>query len=47
MKEFALKYFREILIVVFGIIITFFIVKIYGKSNDNSELIKYKLELKN
>ena len=45
MKEFVLKYFREILIVVFGIIITFFIVKIYGNSNDNSELIKYKLEV--
>ena len=45
MKELVLKYFREILIVVFGIIITFFIVKIYVKSNDNSELIKYKLEV--
>lgn len=45
MKEFVIKYFREILIVVFGLIITFFIVKIYGKTNDNGELIKYKLEV--
>lgn len=45
MKEFLLKYFREILLVVFAIIIIFFILKIYGTSNDNSELIKYKLEV--
>lgn len=45
MKEFVIKYFKEIIIVLFGIIITFFIYKIYGTSNDNSELIKYKLEV--
>jgi len=45
MNAFFLKYFREILLVVFAIIITFFILKIYGKSNDNGELIKYKLEV--
>jgi hypothetical protein len=45
MREFILKYFREIIIVVFAVIISFFIFKIYGTSNDNSELIKYKLDV--
>lgn len=44
MKEFLLKYFREILILVFGIIIAIFLYKIYFVSTDNSELIKFKLE---
>lgn len=45
MKELVIKYFREIIIVVFAVIISFFLYKIYGTSNDNSELIKYKLEV--
>lgn len=45
MKEFIIKYFREILIVLFGVIIIFFMYKIYGTSKDNSDLIKYKLDV--
>jgi septal ring factor EnvC (AmiA/AmiB activator) len=45
MKEFVLKYFREIIIVVFAVIISFFMFKIYGTSKDNSDLIKYKLDV--
>ena len=44
MKEFILKYFREILILVFGVIISVFLYKLYFISTDNSELIKFKLE---
>lgn len=47
MKEFVLKYFREIIIVVFAVIITFFVIKIYGTNTDNNELIKYKLDVLN
>jgi len=39
-----MKYFKEILIASFGIIILIFLYKIYFVSTDNSELIKFKLE---
>lgn len=44
MKEFILKYFKDIVIVIFTVIVSFFVYKIYGTNNDNSELIKYKLD---
>jgi hypothetical protein len=47
MKELFIKYFREILILVFGIIITLLLVGIFSPSNDNSELIKFKLDTLN
>lgn len=43
MKEFFLKYFKEILLVVFGIVLIFLIVKIYTPAPDKSDLLKYKL----
>lgn len=43
MKEFFLKYFKEILLVVFGIVLIFLIVKIYTPVPDKSDLLKYKL----
>ena len=44
-KEIFVKYFREILILVLGVILVFLLMKIYDKSNDNSELINYKLQV--
>ena len=43
MKKFFLKYFKEILLVVFGIVLIFLIVKIYTPAPDKSDLLKYKL----
>ena len=45
MKSLFIKYFREILITIFGIVIVYFLYKIYFTSTDNSKLIKYKLEV--
>lgn len=44
MKEFLIKYFREILLIVFGIILVFLILKIYKPVEDKSELLKYKID---
>lgn len=44
MKTIFIKYFREIIILSFGIIITIFLYKIYFTNYSNSELIKFKLE---
>jgi len=44
MKQILIKYFREILILVFGVILTILLLKIYNTNYDNSELIKFKLE---
>jgi septal ring factor EnvC (AmiA/AmiB activator) len=44
MKQFFIKYFREILILVFGVILTILLLKIYNTNYGNSELIKFKLE---
>jgi hypothetical protein len=47
MKELFIKYFREILILVFGVTIILLLVGIFKPSNDNSELIKFKLDTLN
>jgi chromosome segregation ATPase len=47
MKELFIKYFREILILVFGITIVALLIGIFKPSNDNSELIKFKLDTLN
>lgn len=44
MKQILIKYFREILILVFGVILTILLLKIYNTNYDNSELIKFKLQ---
>lgn len=44
MKQILIKYFREILILVFGVILTILLMKIYNTNYKNSELIKFKLE---
>lgn len=45
MKEFVVKYYKEILIAVFGVVIIFLLLKVYGKTTDNSDLIKFKMEI--
>ena len=44
MKEFFIKYFREILLVVLIGIVVFLLVKVYTPTPDKSELLKYKLD---
>ena len=44
MKEFLIKNYKEILLIVFSCVIVFILTKLYSKTTDNSELIKYKLE---
>ena len=44
MKEFLLKYFREILLVLLLIVVIFLLVKIFTPAPDKSELLKYKIE---
>jgi septal ring factor EnvC (AmiA/AmiB activator) len=44
MKEFFLKYFREILLVVLVTTVIFLLVKIFTPTPDKSELLKYKIE---
>jgi chromosome segregation ATPase len=44
MKTIFTKYFRETIILIFGIIITVFLYKIYFTTYSNNELIKFKLE---
>lgn len=44
MKEFVIKYFREILLVILVVTVTFLLIKIFTPAPDKSELLKYKLE---
>jgi septal ring factor EnvC (AmiA/AmiB activator) len=44
MKEFFIKYFREILMVVLITTVIFLLVRIFTPAPDKSELLKYKLE---
>ena len=44
MKEFLIKNYKEILLIVFSCTIVFILTKLYSQTTDNSELIKYKLE---
>ena len=44
MKEFLIKNYKEILLIVFSCSIVFILTKLYSQTTDNSELIKYKLE---
>lgn len=43
-KNFGFKYFREILIAIMLIVLTFLLIKIFTPAPDKSELLKYKLE---
>jgi septal ring factor EnvC (AmiA/AmiB activator) len=44
MKEFLIKNYKEILLIVFSCTIVFILTRLYSQSTNNSELIKYKLE---
>lgn len=44
MKDVILKYYKEILLVLFGLVIVFLLYKIFKPSEDKSELLKYKLD---
>jgi len=44
MKEFFIKYFREILLVVLIGMVVFLLIKVYTPAPDKSELLKYKLD---
>jgi septal ring factor EnvC (AmiA/AmiB activator) len=44
MKDFITYNFKNILIVIGFLLLLFFLVRIFSKTNDNSELVKYKLE---
>jgi septal ring factor EnvC (AmiA/AmiB activator) len=44
MKQFITKYFKEILLVVMAIALTFLLIKIFTPPPDKSELLKYKLQ---
>jgi septal ring factor EnvC (AmiA/AmiB activator) len=43
MTNFLSKYYREILLVVFAIALTFVLIKVFTPAPDKSELLKYKL----
>jgi septal ring factor EnvC (AmiA/AmiB activator) len=44
MKEFIIRYFREILLVILVVVVTFLLIKIFTPTPDKSELLIYKLE---
>ena len=44
MKEFFIKYFREILLVVLIGLVVFLLIKVYTPAPDKSDLLKYKLD---
>jgi septal ring factor EnvC (AmiA/AmiB activator) len=44
MKEFIIRYFREILLVILVVVVTFLLIKIFTPAPDKSELLIYKLE---
>ena len=44
MKEFLIKNYKEILLIVFSCVIVFILTKLYSETTDNGELVKYKLE---
>jgi len=44
MKEFIIRYFREILLVILVVVVTFLLIKIFTPAKDKSELLIYKLE---
>jgi septal ring factor EnvC (AmiA/AmiB activator) len=44
MKDFIVKNFREILLVVLVATVVFLLIKIFSPAPDKSELLKYKLE---
>jgi peptidoglycan hydrolase CwlO-like protein len=44
MKEFFIKYFREILLVILIGVVIFLLIKVYTPAPDKSDLLKYKLE---
>lgn len=44
MKEFFIKYFKEILLVVLIGIVVFLLIKVYTPAPDKSDLLKYKLD---
>lgn len=44
MKEFFIKYFREILLVVLMGMVVFLLIKVYTPAPDKSDLLKYKLD---
>jgi len=43
MKEFLIKNYKEILLIVLSCVIVFILTKLYTQTTDNSELIEYKL----
>lgn len=44
MKEFLIKNYKEILLIIFSCTIVFILTKLYSQTTDNSKLVKYKLE---
>jgi hypothetical protein len=44
MKDFIVKNFREILLVVLVATVVFLLIKIFSPAPDKSELLKYKIE---
>ena len=44
MKNFLVKYYKEILLVVLTLLLTIILIKIFKPIEDRSELLKYKLD---
>jgi hypothetical protein len=47
MKNFLVKYYKEILLVVLTLLLTIILIKIFKPIEDRSELLKYKEEINN